>query len=653
MFREKFCGQCPEQFYKIAFLCCELNPDKRPSFEKMECWLSGLFSYTSSNKPVSRTLTVDIDNYNGLNSRQVSLSSMSSSNDLLDSLDNNKKCERSERVTKLNKSTEELDESEPIETSDKILNSDCNKVPIIPSTDNSDNQLNVKQQNGFILEIPKSPHLSRDFLPNGDRIRDSIRSRRQNRILKNREIQRKSFESAPSESGDDKDSGFCVSEPVSLTEEERPENTKLKHRPYGEKGFIINMKDGQLSLNNVKNLDNCSDFDSSCDTSLNYVETNVTNEAADINNSNNTVQITRLPKDTNSVNVSNKENASNNYLVKPTSAPSNSAYKMALEDLKRKLNLCKTKLDSLDLNGRETLNASRSAMENYFKTSTGNSPSTKKNDTYDAPMYVRNNKGAIETTGCPTVKDEKIESTSKVYRINDTPLFERRNIRPLSKTRQLKRSDSNENISDNKPNGRISHYSVGRLQHKHSLSPVKRPHVTVQNNTKPNRQFGSRKITEVQLTLENRDVNNSASTRSRFSKFVTNGQPLESDRKSSKPPVSKTNGTPVKNRTVSTKQSFTTVAHKTRTEVEILSPESVLKLNESMALHKLNNERYSPVRQSPGRITVTTDAATRPTNFNVKSSPRLARQKYQQDSSVQRGIKKFETLPVKNVIQKS
>lgn len=29
VFREKFCGQCPEPFYRIAFLCCDLNPDKR------------------------------------------------------------------------------------------------------------------------------------------------------------------------------------------------------------------------------------------------------------------------------------------------------------------------------------------------------------------------------------------------------------------------------------------------------------------------------------------------------------------------------------------------------------------------------------------------------------------------------------------------
>lgn len=29
VFREKFCHQCPDTFYKIAFLCCDLNPDIR------------------------------------------------------------------------------------------------------------------------------------------------------------------------------------------------------------------------------------------------------------------------------------------------------------------------------------------------------------------------------------------------------------------------------------------------------------------------------------------------------------------------------------------------------------------------------------------------------------------------------------------------
>lgn len=36
VFKEKFCSNCPETFYMIAFLCCDLNPDKRPPFEVME-----------------------------------------------------------------------------------------------------------------------------------------------------------------------------------------------------------------------------------------------------------------------------------------------------------------------------------------------------------------------------------------------------------------------------------------------------------------------------------------------------------------------------------------------------------------------------------------------------------------------------------------
>jgi len=28
-FLEKFCTDCPEQLYRIAFMCCDLNPDRR------------------------------------------------------------------------------------------------------------------------------------------------------------------------------------------------------------------------------------------------------------------------------------------------------------------------------------------------------------------------------------------------------------------------------------------------------------------------------------------------------------------------------------------------------------------------------------------------------------------------------------------------
>ncbi|XP_058806357.1 LIM domain kinase 1 isoform X2 [Phymastichus coffea] len=66
-FKDKFCANCPECFYTIAFLCCDLNPDKRPSFEVMEVWLDGLAVHLSVDAPLPPDLENDIKNYAGLN----------------------------------------------------------------------------------------------------------------------------------------------------------------------------------------------------------------------------------------------------------------------------------------------------------------------------------------------------------------------------------------------------------------------------------------------------------------------------------------------------------------------------------------------------------------------------------------------------------
>ncbi|XP_065558180.1 LIM domain kinase 1-like isoform X1 [Artemia franciscana] len=44
VFKDKFCSQCPEAFYRIAFICTDLNPDRRPSFEVINEWLDKLIS---------------------------------------------------------------------------------------------------------------------------------------------------------------------------------------------------------------------------------------------------------------------------------------------------------------------------------------------------------------------------------------------------------------------------------------------------------------------------------------------------------------------------------------------------------------------------------------------------------------------------------
>ncbi|CAH0392182.1 unnamed protein product [Bemisia tabaci] len=65
VFKEKFCSNCPETFYSIAFLCCDLNPDKRPPFEVMEVWLESLAMHFSINAPLPFELENDILNYSG------------------------------------------------------------------------------------------------------------------------------------------------------------------------------------------------------------------------------------------------------------------------------------------------------------------------------------------------------------------------------------------------------------------------------------------------------------------------------------------------------------------------------------------------------------------------------------------------------------
>ncbi|XP_026333809.1 uncharacterized protein LOC113240661 isoform X2 [Hyposmocoma kahamanoa] len=65
VFVEKFCcaSLCPEPFYRIAFLACHLDPDKRPPFEVIEIWLESLVMHLSSPGPLPPNLLADILQY--------------------------------------------------------------------------------------------------------------------------------------------------------------------------------------------------------------------------------------------------------------------------------------------------------------------------------------------------------------------------------------------------------------------------------------------------------------------------------------------------------------------------------------------------------------------------------------------------------------
>lgn len=435
------------------------------------------------------------------------------------------------------------------------ITNDLNYSKVIPSNENKSDLIDpvtttttaaiqlVDAKNSFIRDIPKSPHLSKDFSPNGDRIRDSVRARRQQRMQQNRENLRKSYDcSKNSIASDGSDTvgttGMpsamekSISEPVNLIvncapsvidadtsevlkavkqtlELERrnlnslaaPDRTR-KTRPYGEKGFIINVNEGTLTLNNVKDLDNCSDFDSSCDTSLNYIDLNAPASAvvaAVLAGEPNTVDLksdaAKWNTDLHKIEEKANDQRNGNHLlnrklseeitIEPVALSDDEphgvskSYKSALEELKSKLNLCRNKLECLESAGKQTISNSRRSMRNYFKNiplvhETGKPSPTSEfssnslgNDCPDAavPMYGRTNplsplfnrKLSTSTNGqlisemsasppkTTTIKSST-KTSSKLFRINDTPIFERRNVRSMFGASLFRRSDSDDNI---------------------------------------------------------------------------------------------------------------------------------------------------------------------------------------------------------------
>ncbi|XP_064117929.1 LIM domain kinase 1-like isoform X3 [Macrobrachium nipponense] len=79
VFQAKYCEDCPEPFYKIAFLCCGINPDTRPAFEILEVWLESLALHFTVGVPLPSNLIVDIYNFNG---RSPSSSEVSTPEDI-------------------------------------------------------------------------------------------------------------------------------------------------------------------------------------------------------------------------------------------------------------------------------------------------------------------------------------------------------------------------------------------------------------------------------------------------------------------------------------------------------------------------------------------------------------------------------------------
>lgn len=521
--------------------------------------------HTSVGHQIPSDLVCDIEHFKGSPSLESSLSStpdglctppatkkgdhfgkintpnVDKSRDLLSNQNSNKNIESSATV----KNCKDTNKTNTINNIENDSVSITNNI----SKDQVDGRIKDKQTpqsdtplSNVVRDIPKSPHLSKDFSPNGDRIRNSIRARRQERMMKQRsllEANSNTTSPGPSSLGDLSEANqdthsFSINSSFEKDDtpgrspareiqsenidEHRPTRPNVlnpvkrkRSRPYGEKGFIINLDDGLLSLNNVKNLDNCSDFDSSCDTSLNYIDVNhppfndshsATIKATSKMSTTNTI-VETTP--TNDVSIPPFPMATNNSFESPD------RHKNTLDEIKRQLNLCKSKLEALEIadpkstafkcntdatppidislanlhrtstpkpipqhheNGTKPISKNgnnKNIIDNLFNSTKPKSP-TKTYSMFSrlnplSPIFSARNRGKViinetfppsKPSNSGNIQPDKLaekstKSTSKLFRINDTPIFERRKIHSLLPSKLFKRSDSDDNIKFTPP----------------------------------------------------------------------------------------------------------------------------------------------------------------------------------------------------------
>lgn len=199
---------------------------------------------------------------------------------------------------------------------------------IVPSIENQIESSPTTDALSFVRGIPTSPHLSKDFSPNGERLRSSIRVRRQERLQKQRSL--RSLASLMNTQSVGPWDGLTNPNADGI------DSVVGRSKPYGEKGFIIHVNDGLLTLNDVKDLNNCfsDDFDSSCDTSLNYIDTDSLGSSVNTPSIHSSVSTCRTPSNITTDDViSDKEQQSGHTIT----------------ESKVNLSKCNKKLDALKI----------------------------------------------------------------------------------------------------------------------------------------------------------------------------------------------------------------------------------------------------------------------------------------------------------------
>ncbi|XP_017024260.1 LIM domain kinase 1 isoform X1 [Drosophila kikkawai] len=342
-FREKFCHSCPEAFVKVAFVCCDLNPDLRPSFETLHMWLQRLGEHLAVERVPPERLLHEIENFQECYASSEDALSPTSQR----SLDN-------------------LDQlvSEPLQEEEKSTETETEKENLV-----------IRPQ-----DIPKSPHLGKDFSPSGERLRDSMRARRRQRFLGAQEQRR-------------------TLTPETESKERALKQALRKCRPFGERGYLVDLRPGgELQLQDVRDLNTYSDVDSSCDTSLNYLEVNSQPAVA------------QQEEEVVEEKVEEQQKPSHKLeMVDTTPSP----HRLAIEDMRNRLHQCRSMFEQLEEESRRNLSQTQHTMRNFFKTP----PVALK-------MFQRLEHEAAALNGghnCPPPPPPRTQ------RINQTPIFGRRN----------------------------------------------------------------------------------------------------------------------------------------------------------------------------------------------------------------------------------
>lgn len=329
--------------------------------------------------------------------------------------------------------------------------------------------------------IPKSPHLGKDFSPSGERIHNSMRARRRQRFLQ-------AAQNANQQNEDD-----CTDQVLQSVKDSLQQDTNRTARRKADRGFVLDIsRSGVLNINNVRDLNNLSDFDSSCDNSLNYHEVNVmenttSNSAAPVAADSKDITLKTIQEAEDHVDSARTAKTGNGGRRNATSAAATAtqeddeplprakdslhnvkqnladkSYKSALEDIRIRLNLCKSKFDTIDKDNRKNYNNSQNSMRSLFKVQ--NSSDVYKSSPETFKMF--DSLKSSNTSGVPDA-----ESVRKAYRVNQTPVFGRKSPAAWKGTYKP-HSDSLENLD--KIASTLSPHYPHRSDRK-DLSPPKKP----------------------------------------------------------------------------------------------------------------------------------------------------------------------------------